>query len=276
MICELDKMEFYKCKEQINNAGHLEVKAVIEGNNPGRIFVDNIDSPKTGLIWLGNNDGFFFISDEKNKSFNNHINDFIDTVIFPQAKKLKLNKFIAIGNHSRWENTIEKIFEHRHMQKSNQYVYTLTESRYKNTNERSINQEYTVFKVSKDLFENSDNALENIEFLHSTLSEFWSSPENFFQKGIGYCIVYRNKIVSLCYSGFAAENVHGIGIETLEDYQGNKLGQKVAHCVVKEFVRKGIIPYWDCEEVNKPSNIIAKHIGLEKDFNYLVYIFPVV
>lgn len=90
MIRELDESEFYKCEKLINEVGHLEVKAVIEGDNPGRIFRDQTDSPKTGLIWLGNNDGFFFIGDEENEVFNNQINEFIDKIIFPEAKKLSL------------------------------------------------------------------------------------------------------------------------------------------------------------------------------------------
>ncbi|WP_370632670.1 GNAT family N-acetyltransferase [Halobacillus sp. Nhm2S1] len=84
-----------------------------------------------------------------------------------------------------------------------------------------------------------------------------------------------NKFVSLCFSGFVAENVHGVDIETLEDHRGNKLGQIAAHRFVKECVRKGMIPYWDCEETNKPSNAIAENIGLEKSFEYMVYISPV-
>ncbi len=274
VICELDKNEFYKCEKLINDVGHLEVKAVIVGNNPGRIFVDHIDSPKTGLIWLGNNDGFFFIGDEGNELFNNHINDFMDKVIFPEAKKLGLNSFIAIGNHANWDKTIERIFEHRHIQLSHQNVYKLR-GHYKDDNEPSINRGYEVFKIDEELYENKNNYLENIGFLHSKILGFWSSPEKFFEKGIGYSIIYQNKIVSLCFSGFVAENVHGIDIETIEEHQGNKLGQNAAFCVVRDCVSKGMIPYWDCEESNKPSNIIANNIGLENYLNYLVYIFPI-
>lgn len=275
MIRELDKTEFYKCEKLINDVGHLEVKAVIEGSNPGRIFVDDIDSPKTGLIWLGNNDGFFFIGDEENEVFNNRINDFIDKVIIPEAKKLGVNNFISIGNHSGWEKTIERIFKHRGMQKTNQNVYKLEESHYMDTNEPELNQNYEVLKITNELLENKNNSLENIGFLRSKISEFWSSHEKFFQKGVGTCIVYQNKIVSLCFSGFVADNVHGIDIETIEDHQGNKLGQKAAHCVVKDCVSKGMIPYWDCEETNTPSNKIAKNIGLGNYLIYLVYIFPI-
>ncbi len=275
MIRELNKSEFYKCEKLLNGGGHIEVKAVMEGNNPGRIFVDDIDYPKTGLIWLGNNDGFFFIGDEENDGFNNQINDFIDHVILPEARKVRLNNFIAIGNHSRWDNTIEKTFNHRDMQKSHQKVYMLEKGHVKNKSEPSIKPGYNALKITKDLFENKNNSLENIRFLRSKISEFWSSPEDFFRKGMGHCIVYQNKIVSLCFSGFVAGNMHGIDIETIVNHQGNHLGQKVAHCVVNDHVSNGKIPYWDCEEANKPSNKIAENVGLENYKNYFVYIFPI-
>ena len=273
MIIELDKTEFYKCEKLINVVGHLEVKAVIEGNNPGRIFVDHIDSPKSGLIWLGNNDGFFFIGDEGNERFNKNIIDFIEKVIFPEANKLGLNSFIAIGNHPKWDKIIERIFEHRQIQRSHQNVYTLR-GHFKDDHDLSIKRGYDVLKIDEELYENKNNFIENIGFLHSKILEFWSFPEKFFQKGIGYCIVCQNKIVSLCFSGFVAGNVHGIDIETIEEHRGNKLGHNAAHCVVKDCVSQGMIPYWDCEEANMPSNIIANNIGLENYLNYLVYILP--
>ncbi len=60
MISELKMSDFNRCKDLINEDGHMEVKAVMEGNNPGRIFVDNTESPDAALMWLGNNDGFFY------------------------------------------------------------------------------------------------------------------------------------------------------------------------------------------------------------------------
>ncbi|KGX87127.1 GNAT family N-acetyltransferase [Pontibacillus marinus] len=275
MICELDKDEFYKCKKLINQEGHLEVKAVIEGRNPGRIFVDNNISPSTGMIWLGNNDGFFFIGNEENEVFNNHINDFIDKVIFPELKNLRSKNFIAIGNHSKWDKTLEIIFKNHQITKLNQNVYTLENGDYKGNTEPSIEHDYKVKVINKALFKNENNTLENIGFLRTKISEFWSSPDHFFQKGIGYCIVYQNRIVSLCFSAFVAGNVHGLDIETIEAHQGNKLGQKVGHYVVKDCLSSGMVPYWDFMDNNKPSNIVAKKIGLEKYFNYSVYLFPI-
>ncbi|MDR0167897.1 GNAT family N-acetyltransferase [Bacillus paranthracis] len=273
MICELSKNDFYKCNSLVNEHGQLEVKAVIAGVNPGRIFVDNVSSPNSGLIWLGNNDGFFFIGDAENAEFNNVINDFIDKMIIPEAKKVGLDCFEAIGNHSNWNKTIDGIFQHRNLKSWNQRVYTLKQTDYENHHEPEIEQEYTVLKMSKALYENSNNTFKNIDFLQSKILEFWSSSDRFFNEEIGYCIVYDDLIVSVCFSGFVFENIHCIDIETIEGYQGRKLAQKIAHSFVKDCLENDIIPYWDCMELNKSSVAVVENVGFTNVFNYVRYYF---
>ncbi|SES44948.1 GNAT family N-acetyltransferase [Psychrobacillus sp. OK032] len=274
MISELKKFEFYKCKNLLDEQGQLEAKAVIEGVNPGRVFVDNIDSPNSGLIWLGNNDGFIFIGDENNEGFNNELNNFIDKIIIPEAIKVGLNWFEGIGNHRKWNTTIKKVLKSRKLGSWNQKVYTLQKDDYKCNYELAIERGYKVVKICETLYANNDDKIKNIEFLHSKILEFWSSPERFFSEGIGYCIVYKNEIVSVCFSGFVVENVHCIDIETLEGHQGKRLAQKTAHSFVKDCLDNNIVPYWDCMESNKPSIAVAEKIGFRNVFNYIGYEFP--
>jgi hypothetical protein len=68
-----------------------------------------------GAIWLGNNDGFFFIGNERNEGFNAELNYFFDTVIIPEARKVGLTWFEGIGNHNKWNETIKKVFENRNL-----------------------------------------------------------------------------------------------------------------------------------------------------------------
>jgi hypothetical protein len=274
MISELDKSQFYKCLHLLNEPGQLEAKAVIEGVNPGRVFVDDISSPTTGLIWLGNDDGFFFIGDEQNEGFNNDLNNFIDTIITPEAKKVGLNYFEGIGNHSKWNTTIKKVFEHRKLCSWNQMVYILQKEDFIEKDNYPVLEGYKIVKFSETLFKNTDDSISNIEFLRSKIVEFWSTPEKFFSNGIGYCMVYKNEIVSVCFSGFVVGNVHCVDIETLEAHQGKKLAQIVASSYVKDCLDHRIVPYWDCMESNKPSISVAVNLGFKNVFNYIGYEFP--
>ncbi|WP_226658885.1 GNAT family N-acetyltransferase [Guptibacillus hwajinpoensis] len=259
MIHELNQDEFYKCERLLNDVGHIEAKAVIEGNNPGRVFVDHVVFPKSGLIWLGNHDGFFFIGDEENTGFLQEMNEYLDQNIIPEARELGLTYFIAIGHHSRWDNTIEMLFAHRHMQKFDQNVYRLDHP--KAHHQPSVKPEYEVIKISEDLLGDQNNSIQNRSFLQSKLTEFWASPSDFLDKGIGYGVVIQNLIVSLCFSGFVAGKVHALDMETIEEHRGKKLGQLAASSVVNDCVSQSMIPYWDCEEANQPSNAIARKIG---------------
>ncbi|UOQ46846.1 GNAT family N-acetyltransferase [Gracilibacillus caseinilyticus] len=273
MIAELNKQDFYKCKDLVNNFGQLEILAIINGVNPGRIFVDNPETPGSGVVWQGNKDGFVFFGNEQNEEFNSRINYFIDNVIEPQAKRIGLDWFEAIGNHEGWNKVIEKIFEHRDLGDWDQRVYVLDKNDYIATNKPNINKEYTVHKINKGFYETNQNSLSNFDFLRSKLLGAWSSLDNFFNSGIGYCIVYNNAIVSICHSEFAVDNVHCIAIETVREHQGKKLAQKVAHRFVTDCLDKGMVPYWDCMEVNKASIALAENIGFRKVFDYKGYDF---
>lgn len=274
MIAELNGLEFFKCKELLYEHGQLEADAIIEGINPGRVFVDDIDSPTSGLIWLGNNDGFIFIGDENNEVFNNELNVFIDQIITPDALKVGLHWFEVVGNHSSWNKTIEKFLNSRKLGSWNQRVYMLQKDDYTYSKEPIIEKGYKVEKMTQKLYENKENTIKNIEFLHAKILEFWSSPEKFFEHGIGYCIIYRNEIVSACVSCFVVRNVHCVHIETLDEQRGKKLAQKVAHSFVEECLNNNLVPYWDCMESNKPSIAVAENIGFKIAFDYTGYEFP--
>ncbi len=191
MIYEINKNDFYRCKSLLSEQGQLEVKAVVEGINPGRIFVDNIDSPHSGLVWLGNNDGFIFIGNEENEIFNNAIDHFIHTVIKPDAKKVELNWFEAISNHPKWNKTLEKVFEHRILGSWNQRVYTLQKEKYMAKNEPILKQAYAVLKIRKAVYETIIKQFIILNFYILKLKNIGLHLRNSFKKYqvIALCII---------------------------------------------------------------------------------------
>lgn len=274
MISELEQSEFYKCKELLVHEGLLESKAVIEGWNSGRIYVDDLQSPTSGFIWLGSNNGFIFIGNEENEGFNCQLNHFLNTVIKPEARRMGLTGFEAIGDRSKWNKTIKNVFG-ENLRGYNQRVYELQKDHYIQKNEPILEQGYETVKITKSMWENKGNVTyKNIEFLHSKLLEFWPSFERFLHLGFGYMVVHEKEIVSVCFSGVVAGNVHGIDIETLPHHQGKKLAQKGAHAFVQDCLENEIIPYWDCMEINEPSVSVAENIGFRNKFNYMWYSIP--
>ncbi|MBB4825494.1 RimJ/RimL family protein N-acetyltransferase [Sporosarcina luteola] len=273
MIFELQKREFHKCLTILNEQGQVEAKAIVAGTNPGRIFVDNTQAPTSGLIWLGNHDGFIFIGNESNEQFNNALNAFIDSVVAPDAKKVGLKWFEGVGNHPKWDHTIKRLFTHRKVGSWLQRVYVLPKESDRPEKEPTLEQGYTVQKITRHFYENGNNQIGNIGFLHDTIVWSWSSPNQFFREGLGYCILYDNEIVSICSSSFVFENIICIGIETLQAHQGKKLAQIAAHRFIKDCFENNKIPYWDCMDSNKPSIAVAERLGFYQTFHYMGYEF---
>ncbi len=89
MIFELNQLLFSKASHLLNGELiNLEIKAVVEGYNPGWVFVDNTENPETAMVWSKGIKGFYFIGDANNSDFNNNINLYIDEEILPRAQSM--------------------------------------------------------------------------------------------------------------------------------------------------------------------------------------------
>ncbi|WGG44578.1 GNAT family N-acetyltransferase [Rossellomorea sp. DA94] len=274
MISELVPTGFYKCKKLLEHDGPLESKAAIEGTQSDRIFVDDPMSPASGFIWLGSNNGFIFIGNEENAGFNSQLNHHFNTVIKPDANRMGLTSFEAIGDHPKWNKTIKNVFG-ENLKGYNQKVFELQKDHYIKEHEPPLEPGYETVKITKSVVENNGSEIyRNIEFLQSKVLQFWPLFERFFRQGVGYMVVYKNEIVSICFSGVVAGYVHGIDIETLPHHQGKKLAQRVAHAFVQDCLENGITPYWDCMEINEPSVSVAEKLGFRNKHNYMWYSVP--
>jgi len=265
LLFELKPSHFSRCENITNPHGHLEVRAIIGGNNPGRVFVDDEENPASGLVWLGNHDGFFFIGDEENYEFNRKVSGFIDRVIAPQAQELGLEWFECFGNHHGWEDQIEKIFSGREMQTWNQKVLTFPKGNSFSPGPAAPAEGFSIIRLGP---ENFTPEISNYPFWLKRICEFWGELDRFFALGFGYGILRNKEMVGICFSGFARGDMHGIDIETLPSFQGRKFAQIMARSFVGECGERGLMPYWDCMEGNKASEVIARKIGLVESFSY--------
>lgn len=271
MIYELNKSQFKNISPLlVGNRCNIEIKAVVELNNPGWIFVDNIREPKTALVWSKGIQGFYFVGDEGNPELNDYINDYIDIIIRPRARKLGFNWFECSGISSKWEESIESIFQKRKLHKYYQYVYRFKDFQLDFSDIRPLNDRYDVRRVDRELIEGD---YDNKDFLLSEIQLFWSSVEDFLQRGVGFCIVDDKMIISRCISSFVSEDIHAIGIETLKEYRKKGLAKRSVAELLKSLKDKNLEPYWDCMKTNVASASLAESVGFSKAFEYALYEF---
>ena len=58
------------------------------------------------------------------------------------------------------------------------------------------------------------NAAKNMNFVSDKILNYWESFEAFNDKAYGYCLLVDNIVASLAITGWKAENVYAISVET--------------------------------------------------------------
>lgn len=268
MITELDIQEFYKVKHITDRCRNLEVRAVVNGMNPGLVYVDHGADVTAAIVWIEGQSGFHIAGDPWSESFITGLETYMINEIEPRLKKLNIHSVEISADNERWAEALQMIFRQRSLLSDNQYVYKRN-----NNNSKPINnqlEDTMILKLDRDLLLESSK-FENQRFLERKITSFWESKEKFLQYGFGYMAEHKNKIVGLCFSAFVVDRVHAVDIETLVEYRNKHVGTAVSYAFIEECKRKGVDPYWDCMPENIGSNGLAKKMGMSLSFDYPIF-----
>ncbi|WDV44227.1 GNAT family N-acetyltransferase [Clostridiaceae bacterium M8S5] len=268
MIYKLDKNDYSNHINLLDGIKNFpEVYSVIAGNNPGEIYVNSKENPRSALLWNQGMQGFYFIGDHKCKVFTDDIKVYMNQILMELTKK-NINWFEISGVTDQWHKIIEDVFKDRCIKYGVQLAY-LFEHGFSNNMDCENSRD--IRKVNEDIY---GLDVTNIEFIINELQLFWGSIDNFFEnKGICFYAVEDKQIVSICYTGFRHNSIHTIGIETLKEYRRKGYAIALAKCFIKECNKNKFIPYWDCSEDNDGSRILAEKLGFGISSKYRCYWF---
>lgn len=274
MIYELNKSEYWRIKELLENTNyeeHVVLNAVIEGNNRGKIFVDDIEKPKTGLVWAIYC-MYYFIGDSNNSEFNNYLNSFIKKKLGPENLSMGASTFICtLLNEEGWKDTIEEVFVDKHLDKGYRQEFNFNKDKYERikSNIKELSNGYYVKKIDKKLLDNDIDETVSID-----ISDFWNSNEEFLEKGVGFCVMNEGKIISSCSSCYISKKRYEIVINTYDEEVRNKGFATVAAIEFVDYcISNGITPYWGTDSINYSSIALAEKLGFEKAEKNICYEF---
>ena len=267
MIYELNPSQFETIAplltgERIN----LEIRAIVEGYNPGWVFVDNVMHPKTAMVWSKGIQGFYFLGQVDSPTFNESLNTYIKYIIGPRAKKMNMDSFEFSGTSDAWDETLSRIFKERNLHISKQYVYKRPADARPVSVERPLDSAFVVRKVDQDLL--ADKTLD-LGLVKDNVQEWWGSVGDFSKHGMGYCVLHDNQAVCACLTSF----YDGKRIETKQDFRQKGLATQVVSAFVQDGIKKDLELYWDCMEKNEGSRALAEKLGYEKAYEYTLYEF---
>ncbi len=205
MIYELPCGEFENVRNLFeDHKQYVPVIAVIEGNFPGRVFVDNTEAPSNAMVWAVSR-WSYVEGKESNKDFFDFLPELFDKIIIPDSKKISMDWFeFYLSNSKIMTNNLEnslkdfKLFNHM------ESVYVWDKEKYKLFREKYIIPEkIQIEKVDCPIIPKSTC---NVSFIMEKFSTMTSFGFDLF--------IENNKIARCCPNGFTTGNEFMIDVNT--------------------------------------------------------------
>lgn len=118
---------------------------------------------------------------------------------------------------------------------------------------------YTIKRIDTAMI---DNDVEN-SIADDILGDFWIFVDEFFDKGIGFCVLKGNKIISNCFTGYVSGNVHEMVIRTYgEENKRKGFAPFASRSFIDYCISNRFIPYWGTDEDNSGFKISSYVINI--------------
>jgi len=211
-------------------------------------------------------------------------NAYVDDFYFPTIGRLDSGAFTMLGGnpeadslkemlsiapifyvtpqHKEWKHKLEEVFGSRIS------VLTFTDFVSDNINRSKfeniilpLNSAYELKQMDKQLAERTLIDIGNEYFFERD-----HSIDDFIDRGIGYCIMYKGRIVSAATAMARSSKAIDVEIETVLEYQRRGLGTMVGARLVAYCIDTGIEPKWLAE--NLTSERLALKLGYSKSETY--------
>jgi RimJ/RimL family protein N-acetyltransferase len=247
----------------------LSINALIEGNNPGRIFVDDVAQPRTALALTV--EGTLLAGDDTNPATNEALRRLFQESIFTNNVFVEDDWGMMLAVHPQsWEAKLPQLIPTHQADVVPRYHYLCREVK---LNWRDhLPEGYTIHQIDRALLENP--AFTIPPAILAKIPTYWRAEDHFLAKGAGFCVVHQNEAVSWCIADCTAGSQIDVGIMTVPAQRRRGLAAVVAaatveHCLSHGFASVG----WHCDQDNVGSWKTAERVGFQRTREYVYYFY---
>ena len=270
MIHELQTIESYKRIKPLLKGDSIPVviNGVIDGNNLGKVFVDDTESPTTAFVWAKNE--MFYLIGGSNEDFYLKVESFIINNIKPEALQIGEQYFnLEVLTAEDSEAIVDRIFGNP-LKRGERVPFSFDKESYLKRFAHAViavPSDYELKEIDRGVI-----VMDTGHIIATEIMKFWRSLDDFFEKGIGYCIFKHNAVIGTCISVFVSADEYEIGINTYApEHRGKGLATAMAAAFINKCLSLGGTPHWTTEYFRKDSIAIANKLCFKQLPNYPVY-----
>ncbi|BCJ94671.1 zwittermicin A resistance protein ZmaR [Anaerocolumna cellulosilytica] len=255
-MIQLDYSEMFLIKDFFKNMDDTVILSCLQGHM-GRAWTDNKTTPGGALIQTG--DFCFLAGDVSSIGFKDIIRHMPVLTGLKEALVITDNKYTAellISVHA----DVEKIS--RYAIKKNTAGFPVEKLR---AFVQNLPDDFSISPITEEWYDDVVKEPWSKDFVSN-----FQSKEDFFKKGIGRIVIYKDKVVS----GASSYTVYDDGIEieivTNQNYRRLGLARAAGAALLLACIEKDLYPSWDA--ANMSSVKLAEQLGYEYSHTYDTYV----
>jgi len=188
----------------------LSLQAAIERLSPGRIFVDDVTRPRTGLALTV--EGYLLAGELDDPEILEALRQFLRDSIFTGKVYVNGDDSLSLAVHPEaWETRLPELIPTYDALKLPRYQYL--GRRVALDWRSSLPDGYALRRIDRELLADPDLALSE-DLAEEEIEAYWASVPHFLERGIGFCVLHGAEEVSHCTADCAAGTQVDVGVYT--------------------------------------------------------------
>lgn len=228
------------------------VRAIIEGNNPGRIWIDQLVNPSICLVIT--NGGYSFIGKG---------GEIKELIILEVIEILKKNKPIKLI----WElnDPLLGLFEKAGFTHVNRIQFY---------HPAIINHDLThIDAICERLPSDCEIKLIDAPLLKKSnwlpfIKQIYGNEENFLKNGYGLALIQNDELISEAFACYIGGDYVETGSVTSEKYRGKGYATIIRAFLIKESLSRNLRPATSCNADNIGSAKVSEKLGFKEEKRY--------
>lgn len=248
-MIELDHALFSGLIPLFHNVAHSRaiVFSVLEGNSPGRIWVNDVQQP-TCAFMLPQDAFYYAAGDSNNQTFLQELEGLVFDELLPQAAEPEV---VIFSFSPLWHQRLAQALETKGVITINRKMFIFNQTKYNAYQERraDIPSGFSLKGIDLPLMDRQPDFLPRFE---STSQRF------------GVCLLEGKTPVCVCSAVFIGAGEAEVDIHTEKRYQGQGLATLTASAFIDECLRSRLTPAWSCWPEREASWKLALRLGFEE------------
>ncbi|MBK8955122.1 MAG: GNAT family N-acetyltransferase [Saprospiraceae bacterium] len=257
--------DYFKCTESLKEVkiNTLFAISIVQQKLQGKIYVDDTNKPSTFYIihpygmsllfgnYSNNEFNLEFLNYALNHSSQRERTEWIQA--FPWQWDLVLKELF--GDNLITSKEAEKEIIKRPIELNTRLNFAFNEQKFRSQIVLKSHEDVKIVRTNSDHLKSMIGTV--------TPLNFWNNETDFLTNGIGYSVLFKDKLAAIAFSAFIQDNFLEIGIETMEEFKGKGFAFLACSTLINYSLENSLIPVWACRLENYGSYKLAEKLGFE-------------